>query len=334
MSIISGGNEPNKIRVGTQEVKAVYAGTNLVWRPKFTASGGAITDSGGYRYHTFNSSGTFVVTAGEKQIEYLIVGGGGGGSFGGGGAGAVVQGSTSVSSSLSITVGKAGVKGDPQGNKDNYIDNRGSNGGDSSITGVASASGGGGGGGGGSGHNTRPSAGTYKNGRNGACGGGGAAWWGDGTAGQGSVGFNGGAGNDTGGSPYPSAGGGGMGGAGQTPPNGSSGGIGGSPITVWGKAYAGGGGGGNSGQSGAGSGGGAGAGNAGSNGQTNGQDAQPNTGSGGGGNGGNAAATQGGNGGSGVVVIRYATPVRSAVKEALKRKASQNENAEEEGHKA
>jgi hypothetical protein len=34
------------------------------------------------------------------------------------------------------------------------------------------------------------------------------------------------------------------------------------------------------------------------------------------------------------VVIRYQTPVRSAVKEALKRKASQNENAEEEGHKA
>ena len=45
----------------------------------FSATGGTTTDSGGYRYHTFNASGNFVVT-GSKSMELLVVGGGGGGS--------------------------------------------------------------------------------------------------------------------------------------------------------------------------------------------------------------------------------------------------------------
>jgi len=67
--------------------------------PPFSATGGTTTDSGGYRYHTFNASGNFVVT-GSKSMDILIVGGGGSGAggssdpwdgyslYGGGGGGA------------------------------------------------------------------------------------------------------------------------------------------------------------------------------------------------------------------------------------------------------
>ena len=52
-------------------------------------SGGTISNSGGYRIHTFNSSGNFVVPATLSNVEYLVIAGGGaGGSYGaGGGAG-------------------------------------------------------------------------------------------------------------------------------------------------------------------------------------------------------------------------------------------------------
>lgn len=45
------------------------------------ATGGTITDVGGYRYHTFNASGTFAVSAigADGATEYLAIGGGGGG---------------------------------------------------------------------------------------------------------------------------------------------------------------------------------------------------------------------------------------------------------------
>ena len=39
----------------------------------FSATGGTTTDSGGYRYHTFNSSGTFAVSAGTATGEVLAV---------------------------------------------------------------------------------------------------------------------------------------------------------------------------------------------------------------------------------------------------------------------
>lgn len=44
----------------------------------FSATGGTTTDSGGYRYHTFNASGSFVTT-GSKSMNILVVGGGSGG---------------------------------------------------------------------------------------------------------------------------------------------------------------------------------------------------------------------------------------------------------------
>jgi hypothetical protein len=56
------------------------------------ASGGIITTSGGYTIHTFNSSGVFVANR-DLEVEYLVVAGGGGGGSsganycGGGGAG-------------------------------------------------------------------------------------------------------------------------------------------------------------------------------------------------------------------------------------------------------
>jgi hypothetical protein len=39
-------------------------------------SGGTVTESGGYRYHTFTASDTLSVPA-SKSVEYLIVAGGG-----------------------------------------------------------------------------------------------------------------------------------------------------------------------------------------------------------------------------------------------------------------
>lgn len=64
----------------------------------FSASGGTTTPAGitpgnGYRYHVFTSPGTFVVSSGEGNVEYLVVGGGGagGGYYGGAGGGGGVR---------------------------------------------------------------------------------------------------------------------------------------------------------------------------------------------------------------------------------------------------
>ena len=45
-------------------------------------SGGTITNSGGYRIHTFTSSSNFVVNSSLTGVDYLLVAGGGGGAFG------------------------------------------------------------------------------------------------------------------------------------------------------------------------------------------------------------------------------------------------------------
>ena len=47
----------------------------------FSASGGDYTESGGYGIHTFTSSGTFIVNAGTKDVEFLIIAGGGSGGI-------------------------------------------------------------------------------------------------------------------------------------------------------------------------------------------------------------------------------------------------------------
>ena len=75
------------------------------------ATGGTITTAAGKTIHTFTSSGTFEVTRGSGNVEYLVVAGGGGG--GGGGAGGFRTGSGFAVSPgpYSITVGGGGAFG-------------------------------------------------------------------------------------------------------------------------------------------------------------------------------------------------------------------------------
>jgi len=254
------------------------------------ATGGTVTDiiDGGvnYRVHTFTSSGTFEVTAGSGEVEYLVVAGGGGGSssnFGGGGGAGGYRASVSGESSgggvdaespislsegvYTVTIGDGGA-----------VENNGQNSVFHTITSL----------GGGFGV-TRTTAGDGGSG--GACAdlrSGGIP--GSGTSGQGFDGENGDIENGVG------TGGGGGGGAGGLGTEGTAtqGGDGGpgvsSQIDGTSTARAGGGAGAsNTGNNGTGGLGGGGAGN--------GQNGANNTGGGGGAN--------GGNGGSGIVIVRY-----------------------------
>ena len=107
-----------QVRRGSATGTILKSGGNVyTFMPAFMqATGGAVTDSGGYRIHAFTTSGSFEVTAlGSpsiyNSIDYLTVaGGGGGGSSGGGGGGGLLQGITTLSStdSITITVGAGG----------------------------------------------------------------------------------------------------------------------------------------------------------------------------------------------------------------------------------
>ena len=106
------------IRFNTTESKfELYNG--IGWgsiETTISATGGTVTTDGLDKIHTFTSSGTFQVTAGAGNIEYLIVAGGAGGGEnhgGGGGAGGLIY-SSSYSlgvGSYTITVGAAGSGG-------------------------------------------------------------------------------------------------------------------------------------------------------------------------------------------------------------------------------
>ena len=99
-----------------------------------SATGGTITTSGGYKYHTFTSSGTFAVT-GSLSIDILIVAGGGGGggryNSGGGGAGGMLEytSQTATTASYTVTVGAGGAGGAQA--------TVGTNGGNSSMSGLS-----------------------------------------------------------------------------------------------------------------------------------------------------------------------------------------------------
>jgi hypothetical protein len=180
-----------------------FAVTSLA---RIVATGGTITNVGAYRIHTFTSSGTFQVTGGAGDVEYLVIGGGGGGglgsrSGGGGGAGGYRTSITNyiAGNSYSVVVGAGGAAA--------------ANGSSSSFDSFTSAGGGFGGSGGG---------GT---GASGGSGGGGASWSnessGGGVAGLGNVpsttpsqGNNGGSGRTTQQFGHQGGGGGGAGGAG------------------------------------------------------------------------------------------------------------------------
>lgn len=275
----------------------------MILNSYFVASdvGGVITNVGGYTIHTFNVTGnfTFNVTA-NKNIELLIVGGGGAGGHsatgnaGGGGAGGLVYNVSYpvVVGSYNVSVGSGGI----------YIANsRGGNGTNSSFGTIIAV---GGGGGGTLGTSGNPGGSGGGSGQQGLIGG-------TGIAGQG---FNGGNNISAG---FGGAGGGGANQSGRNTSinNFGEGGFGGNgtnySISGVSICYAGGGGGSthSSNTTSTGSLGGCGGGGKGSavtqgvlgaNG-TNG------LGGGGGGNGENGGAS--GYGGSGIVIVRYLTPV-------------------------
>jgi hypothetical protein len=147
--------------------------------PSIVASGGTETIVGNYKYHTFNSSGTFTVTTvpSGRDLSYMIAGGGGGGGAinnptGGGGAGGFQYGNLSPSvTGYTITIGGGGAKATTNAN--------GSKGTDSSAFSVTASAGGAGGWNGAGGA-------AINNGASGGGGGGGDnAQVGQGTVGQG-----------------------------------------------------------------------------------------------------------------------------------------------------
>ncbi|MEI7425551.1 MAG: DUF2341 domain-containing protein [Candidatus Moraniibacteriota bacterium] len=279
------------------------------------ATGGTVTDVGGYRIHTFTSSGSFTVTNGGAVESLVVAGGGSGGGAGGGGGGGVIY--TTYLTALgatAVTVGNGGAI---------KVANGVGNNGENSVFGSLVAVGGGGGG-------------SYSSGAGvigGSGGGGGACNLATTVAGSGTIeqGYAGGAGDNVC-SPYHSGGGGGAGGIGGSFLGASSGSGGiGRQINIDGNNYyyGGGGGGGaqasgtvggNGGLGGGGGGaqlisgtagtGGGSARNSGANGQQvntyppcNGGAGGANTGGGGGGMG--VSVSNGGAGGSGIVIIRY-----------------------------
>ena len=270
----------------------IYNGTQwLNLTAPMAATGGATSSSGGFKYHQFNSSGTFTVTS-PGNIDAIIVAGGGGGGGGqqsgnngtglhggGGGAGGVVTLTNVYLTSGSYTV----VVGDGGGTYQN--------GNNSTFNGSTAIAGGRGG-----------SEGSGKS--NGASGGSGGGGTYNGTGGSGTSGQGNDGGDGAGGGSYATGGGGGAGAAGQDAPNNTTGGNGGNGIT-WlnGTTYAGGGGGcisvvgtpGGTNGSGGSGGGGAGA-------SSGGTSGTQNTGGGGGGS---DRPNNGGSGGKGVVIIRY-----------------------------
>ena len=184
----------------------------------FQASGGNVADGNqpgnGWTYHVFTQPGTFTVSSGSGTVQYVVIGGGGGGgnedAGGGGGAGALVTGSSTISSPQPITIGLGGAGSDQPSPAPN---GRGDNGGDTIFGTIVTANGGGGGG---SGNYNQPNKPGNANGN--ASGGGGGWRLGAGGAG-GAYGNNGGDGNSNGSGSTNAGGGGGAGGVGETMPS-------------------------------------------------------------------------------------------------------------------
>lgn len=143
--------DPNSIRpagpatfqVSGEPVKpgGIYIKTGIPPTPPtpsgITAGGGTTYEPGnGYKYHVFNSPGTFTVTSGSGTVDTLIVGGGGGAgpgyNSGAGGGGVVHHSQFPVSAqAYPIAVGSGGASPN-------------ANGGDSTFGGMTAKGGGGG----------------------------------------------------------------------------------------------------------------------------------------------------------------------------------------------
>lgn len=293
-------NTLGQITINNLNTGAVYSSSGLLSNlaPSLTATGGTITTSGGYKYHTFTSSGTFQVTSGLAYVEVAVVAGGGAGagagnglayySGAGGGGGVVYHPAYFVETgSYTVTIGAGGGGGTSPG----------ANGSNSLFANITAL----GGGGGGKANGDNPGTADHV-GQPGGSGGGGGSQTGIGGA---SVKYLGG------GIPYGNAGGtpngvgGGGGGAGGVGSGNMTGGLG---ILIFNLSsrIAGGGGGGsfsNPGNTGTDGGGNSGWYNGSNYSDSNGDPGTANTGGGGGGAGFNFAV--GGNGGSGIVIIRY-----------------------------
>jgi hypothetical protein len=131
--------------------KAALMGVAGAGGGSFEASGGTESTDGDYKIHTFTSSGTFTVTSGSADVEYMVIAGGGGGGnsygySGGGGAGGyrTATGFT-VDASVSVTIGAGGSQGSD--GSDSVFSTITSTGGGSGggTTGAGSAGGSGGG---------------------------------------------------------------------------------------------------------------------------------------------------------------------------------------------
>jgi hypothetical protein len=290
-------------------VAANYIGSSYISASNANAN---VSTSGGYSTLTFNTSGTFTISAvyGTSYLEMLIVGagGGGGGTIAGGGGGGGILYTSTLSPSVgtyTVTVGAGGIGGlgYTAGNEP------GTSGGNSSVV-VGSTTYMSRGGGGGGSYNTGA-------GKDGGSGGGGAGYSGTFTPGasvQSSYsGFsNYGYAGGTGITEAP-GGGGGAGAAGNVGVSGQSGNAGiGASFTISGSAvyYAGGGGAGarsGTALAGVGGSGGGGSGIVGSTLIPSTQNGNANTGGGGGGGGytGTSALQVGGTGGSGLIIIKY-----------------------------
>jgi hypothetical protein len=267
------------------------------------ATGGTIVCAGGYAYHTFTSTGSFLPNQRIKGAEVLIVAGGGGGGkdnysvarrAGGGGAGGYRYFSSQsfyAGNSYTALVGSGGAGA-------SSLD--GTSGSDSIFLNFTST-------GGGYGAGTRASDGGAGAGATGGSGGGGDSNSISSPITNPAQGNAGGANWYDGSSTFGGGGGGGAGAAGGSDKPGN-GGIGSNSLTVWGSAtgtgqlsggmyyYAGGGAGGGGAAGAGGIGGGGGGAISGS--ATSGT---ANTGGGGGGSRGGS----GGSGGSGLIIVRY-----------------------------
>lgn len=270
-----------------------YDGTNwFQMTNKFSATGGTVTTSGGFKYHAYTSSGSFTAES-SGVVEILMVAGGGGGGWdlgGGGGAGGLIY-----SSSMAVSQGTHTVTVGGGGAQSGGSNINGSNGNNTAFL-SATAIGGGGGG-------SYPAPTTGSNGGSGGGGGSttgsGTVAGGSGTSGQGNAGGAGVRGFSEG-SYGITGGGGGAGAAGNNGDNANGKGGDGlqySQFSAWGSPagwFAGGGGGSSD------SGGATGSGGYGGGGVGNLSAGVANTGGGGGG-----AGLVGYPGGSGIVIIRY-----------------------------
>jgi hypothetical protein len=297
------------------------AAANFVTNSTFTlygisngvkATGGTLTVAGGYAYHTFTSTGSFLPSQKITGAEVLVVAGGGGGARrhgGGGGAGGLSYGTSQsfiAGQSYTALVGAGGAGGATSSSGttggNSVIGQVISNGGGAGIGGASKSVAIGGSGGGSADYGTSATVGGTANQGN--------------TGGATGYGNNGGAGKDNGSNSLAAGGGGGSGAVGQNAPSTTQPGNGGIGLSNWsawhaitgtgvlssGLYYIAAGGGGSSfNQSGFGTGGIGGGGAGSSTGAAT--SGTANTGSGGGGQGDDNNAS--GSGGSGLVIVRY-----------------------------